>query len=311
LEAKNTSICAGEGCGNSLEEDKESRRICLWCDLPLIKRQHRSENRDPKKEYNFGYSFEGRVVEEDSPVRHVAAWRKHHDTSSQAVSYDKGCARLANIERRRIDRLLQPDDTVPQYIQLGARRQRRKKVLESTHGVLKYDRDFPMQFKNIRTNELPEDWPGMMKKLMVGGEGDPDDGFARDGEVKGRKRKTNEDEDEEEDVESSVRGYRNGKKKEMSENCIAKETGSLQAPFCRRDEDLIEREGLPSPERFDDEYFVVRKIGLSDPLEENEGQRDRDSEGGRVNVGPSERPPDYNMCGNDLLLDLDGFLNGN
>src|SRR5262249_47806338 len=117
-EARTITTCAGEGCNNPLDDGKESRRICLWCDLPLIKRQHRSQNWDPHMNYNFGYTFEGKAfddtpsksdLEGPSSRRIFSRRRKHEFYDRQSSSSFR--SRLTSVEKRRIERLLQPDDT--------------------------------------------------------------------------------------------------------------------------------------------------------------------------------------------------------
>ena len=58
-------LCFGEGCSKTLEEDKDRRRICLWCDRPMLRGRASMESRlafDQKMQdarTKRGLSFEG------------------------------------------------------------------------------------------------------------------------------------------------------------------------------------------------------------------------------------------------------------
>jgi hypothetical protein len=306
LEAKNAIRCAGQGCNNFVEEDKESRRICLWCDLPLLKSKHRSENRDPRKEYNFGYVFEGKIVE-DKPMDRIASWTRRQETRERRPRDDVFSltrSRFTDFERRRIERLLNPDETGAQYVRhlaeidykaFGARRPHRKRVMDSMKGIFKYDLDFLMQFEHICTKEPSEDWWMWMTRIMVDEDNQSANGEDRwesFGETaNGKKRKSNEDEDGY--AESSARSSGKGKKKDVADDGLPDVPTALQDPLFG--------EG---------DYYVVEKTGLSNYSKEKEKPRAVTSQNGRTDVAPGERPPDYNISGTDLLLDLDEPSNG-
>lgn len=151
--------CCGQGCGNSLEDDEGSRRICLWCDSPL-------DGRLPKNEARRAHNSRHLYAKSSCHVKRpafIAGWQDNGPLWSDQVEFQfEAFSPLSRIPN--------PRDVTAQYhkylrhlgeVNYDALRitpPATKHIIQSCRGSFKYEIDFLLQFRRLCSKALSPEW---------------------------------------------------------------------------------------------------------------------------------------------------------
>lgn len=149
------NMCCGEGCENTLEDDKATRRICLWCDLPLFGKPTREEAR---RIYDSRHLYAKLNSHMEKPA-FIAGWEAAGPLWSDVLEahYEAhgpppriySTMSLSGRDQKYLRHLGEVH-----YDAIGITPPSATNIVKSCYGTLKYDEDFLLQFRPQCFNTL-------------------------------------------------------------------------------------------------------------------------------------------------------------
>lgn len=152
LEAKEVGfrICFGEGCSNILGEDKERRRICLWCDLPMTRGRTTMERRAAFDQKCLDQAFRTRnEYRNESWPEKLARLKPNYQVSRRNLNDIKKLPHDGHGDDIWMNRprFLGRLDLID-YSGCGVEPPQRHRIDESLKGDFRYDEEFLVQFRD-------------------------------------------------------------------------------------------------------------------------------------------------------------------
>ena len=146
--------CFGEGCDTLLvEDDKEKRRICIWCDKPMLRGRPSMQSRVALDQRLFDSRINDLLSQKDSPEhRHSNIWTYREPMTrrdlrgSQAIDEDDHDADTPQFLRHL--------DAV-NYRSFNRRPPDSNFVFDSFAGIFRYDMKFLLQFRKTMRRPTP------------------------------------------------------------------------------------------------------------------------------------------------------------